>query len=203
MNNYYNAAKGAHTLFIATILELIGSVLTSLSTVVAAATYSVGGTLAMVAAGVIIMLIGYIMRLVAIANGGKDEPMLRNAFIVSIIGLILAIINSFVSHPALTIINMVINIVLVVMVILGFNNIMNKIGRGEVARKGNILLIIYVIAMVISQILSAKVKSITYIFSAAGLRTLIAMAIGTLILSVVALVMYIIYVRSVDKALNG
>ena len=203
MYNYYNAAKGAHMLFIAVILQLVGAVFSSLSTVVAYTTYSVGGTLAVAAIGVIVILIGYIMQLVAIANGGKDEPMLKTAFIVAIIGLVLAIINSFYSNSAVTIITMIINIIVVVMVILGFNNVMNNIGRNDVAQKGNLFLIIYVIATLVGQIMSAKVKSASYIYSYAGLKTLLGMSVGVLILSVVAMVVYMLYLRSVDKALNG
>lgn len=202
MNNYYNAAKGAHLLFIATILQLIGSVLMSLSTVVMAGTYSIGGTLAMAGIGGVIVIVGYIMQLVAIANGGKDESMLRTAFILAIIGLILAIINAFFSNSALTIINMIISIILTVMVILGFNNVMNNIGRSDVARKGNMVLIIYVIATVIGQVINARVKGISAIYSLGSLQALIGMAVAVLILSVVGLVVYIIYLKSVDNALN-
>ena len=202
MNKYYNAAKGAHLLFIATILQLIGSVLMSLSTVVMAGTYSIGGTLAMAGIGGVIVIVGYIMQLVAIANGGKDESMLRTAFILAIIGLILAIINAFFSNSALTIISMIISIILTVMVILGFNNVMNNIGRSDVARKGNMALIIYVIATVIGQIINARVKGISAIYSFGSLQTLIGMAVAVLILSIIGLVVYIIYLKSVDNALN-
>ena len=103
-----NAYKGVSKLFLAQILEIIGVIATLISIIVMIAGATAGNA-ALAGGGVlatgisliaipILSIIAFVMTLVGLNQGKKDEPAFQTAFIMTIIGLVLSIISYLVTN---------------------------------------------------------------------------------------------------------
>ena len=89
-----NARAGFGKLFTAQILGIIAAFCSLLTLIPVVGTIIAGAAIA------ILGLIGYIMTLVGLNQAGKDEELVKSAFTLAIIGLILGIVGPIVGSLA-------------------------------------------------------------------------------------------------------
>ena len=150
-----NAFEGIKKVFLAQILALIGSgcsiigsVTGALGLVAGSTATGVGGGL-FVLAGVVLSLLSLIFNLIGLSRASKDEETFKKAFFVSLVSLILSVILSIFSIAGIggsvlsglsNIITTVLGIILIAHIIKGIWSLAQKMGRNDVADKGQRLL---------------------------------------------------------------
>ena len=148
---YPRAYAGVKKIFIAEILELIGSVLTSfgaVSAVAGAAGASAGmsssassaftlGGVSLAIPGLIILLVGEVLMLVGLKQAGDDEPQyLKKAFYAAIAMVVVSVVSSFFSNSGaanyiavgVSLIQGLVTIFVFIYTIAGFNKLAAELG---------------------------------------------------------------------------
>jgi hypothetical protein len=207
-----NAAKGVKKIFTAEILSLIAALLSIVGIAMMIitraaeeshaenATVVAGlGTIALLAAAAIIILIAGIMSLVGIINASKDDGAFKAALIAILIGVCAAIVSGIFSQNSTVqsicqIVQNLMNIFSTVFVIQGISNLAVKVGNTQVASQAKTILAIIVVIYVLSLIASILVVVFGGQFASvtAGIIAVVA-----LVLDVIA---YIVYLSLLSKA---
>lgn len=206
-----NAASGVKKLFTAQILGLIASVATIIGliflifTAAAADANAQGGavaaglgTIILMGASAVLILIGSIMTLVGIIQASKDEGAFKTALIAIIVSLIAAVIAGIFSSNGLVqsicqIIQNVMNLAVTLFVINGVTNLAEKMNNTEVWSKGRNLLKVIVCIYALSLIASF----ISLIFG--GIFMSVTAAILALVAAVLDVVSYFLYLSLLNK----
>lgn len=176
-----NAYLGVKKLYIGQILELIAVILMTIAAVLALATiYAQGeasvdeivvggfaiGTVTAMLPAVILALIGEILTLVGLWQGGKDEPQyLKKAFWVAIIALIVSFaVSAYSSITGATEQSFIMSassslysffeLLIVIFTILGVCELDKKIGRPTLVKRGNRVIIWITVVLALSIIAS-------------------------------------------------
>lgn len=207
-----NAAKGVKKIFTAEILSLIAALLSifGIAMIIITraaeeshaenATVVAGlGTIALLAAAAIIILIAGIMSLIGIINASKDDGAFKAALIAILIGVCAAIVSGIFSQNSTVqsicqIVQNLMNIFSTVFVIQGISNLAVKVGNTQVASQAKTILAIIVVIYVLSLIASILVVVFGGQFASvtAGIIAVVA-----LVLDVIA---YIVYLSLLSKA---
>lgn len=206
-----NAASGVKKLFTAQILGLIASVATIIGliflifTAAAADANAQGGavaaglgTIILMGASAVLILIGSIMTLVGIIQASKDEGAFKTALIAIIVNLVAAVIAGIFSSNGLVqsicqIIQNVMNLAVTLFVINGVTNLAEKMNNTEVWSKGRNLLKVIVCIYALSLIASF----ISLIFG--GIFMSVTAAILALIAAVLDVISYFLYLSLLNK----
>lgn len=206
-----NAASGVKKLFTAQILGLIASVATIIGliflifTAAAADANAQGGavaaglgTIILMGASAVLILIGSIMTLVGIIQASKDEGAFKTALIAIIVSLVAAVIAGIFSSNGLVqsicqIIQNVMNLAVTLFVINGVTNLAEKMNNTEVWSKGRNLLKVIVCIYALSLIASF----ISLIFG--GIFMSVTAAILALIAAVLDVISYFLYLSLLNK----
>ncbi|MBR6444693.1 MAG: hypothetical protein IKS63_04625 [Firmicutes bacterium] len=209
---YPNAYSGVKKIFLAQILILIAAVLsvvvagTGISEVQNSTSAQIGtGTL--VAAGgisiviAVISIVAFIINLVGLSQAGKDERNFKTAFILTIIGLIIAIVSGFASASGFADIfelaGKIINMLIIVFVIYGVVALATKLNDEKLVRKGKSLLVMITVLLLISVVMGV-IGSIAGDHTGDGAK--IAIAAVALVASIAAIVAYIMYLTLLARA---
>ena len=206
-----NAASGVKKLFTAQILGLIASVATIIGliflifTAAAAGANAQGGavaaglgTIILMGASAVLILIGSIMTLVGIIQASKDEGAFKTALIAIIVSLVAAVIAGIFSSNGLVqsicqIIQNVMNLAVTLFVINGVTNLAEKMNNTEVWSKGRNLLKVIVCIYALSLIASF----ISLIFG--GIFMSVTAAILALVAAVLDVISYFLYLSLLNK----
>lgn len=206
-----NAASGVKKLFTAQILGLIASVATIIGliflifTAAAADANAQGGavaaglgTIILMGASAVLILIGSIMTLVGIIQASKDEGAFKTALIAIIVSLIAAVIAGIFSTNGLVqsicqIIQNVMNLAVTLFVINGVTNLAEKMNNTEVWSKGRNLLKVIVCIYALSLIASF----ISLIFG--GIFMSVTAAILALVAAILDVISYFLYLSLLNK----
>ena len=206
-----NAASGVKKIFTAQILGLIASVAMIIGliflifTAAAADANAQGGavaaglgTIILMGASAVLILIGSIMTLVGIIQASKDEGAFKTALIAIIVSLVAAVIAGIFSSNGLVqsicqIIQNVMNLAVTLFVINGVTNLAEKLNNTEVWSKGRNLLKVIVCIYALSLIASF----ISLIFG--GIFVSMTAAILSLIAAVLDVISYFLYLSLLNK----
>ena len=206
-----NAASGVKKLFTAQILGLIASVATIIGliflifTAAAADANAQGGavaaglgTIILMGASAVLILIGSIMTLVGIIQASKDEGAFKTALIAIIVSLVAAVIAGIFSSNGLVqsicqIIQNVMNLAVTLFVINGVTNLAEKMNNTEVWSKGRNLLKVIVRIYALSLIASF----ISLIFG--GIFMSVTAAILALVAAILDVISYFLYLSLLNK----
>ena len=206
-----NAASGVKKLFTAQILGLIASVATIIGliflifTAAAADANAQGGavaaglgTIILMGASAVLILIGSIMTLVGIIQASKDEGAFKTALIAIIVSLVAAVIAGIFSSNGLVqsicqIIQNVMSLAVTLFVINGVTNLAEKLNNTEVWSKGRNLLKVIVCIYALSLIASF----ISLIFG--GIFVSMTAAILSLIAAILNVISYFLYLSLLNK----
>ena len=206
-----NAASGVKKLFTAQILGLIASVATIIGliflifTAAAADANAQGGavaaglgTIILMGASAVLILIGSIMTLVGIIQASKDEGAFKTALIAIIVSLVAAVIAGIFSSNGLVqsicqIIQNVMSLAVTLFVINGVTNLAEKMNNTEVWSKGRNLLKVIVCIYALSLIASF----ISLIFG--GIFVSMTAAILSLIAAILNVISYFLYLSLLNK----
>ena len=164
-----NAYKGVKKLFIAEILAVIAALLTVVAAILAAAginneplVLAAGGMI--IATGIIFVIV-FIIQLVGLHQGGKDEPQIKVAFFLTIFSVILSLVASILTairgNAVLTDIAKYINIavdvatvIALLYTLLGIATLAKKLGDDKMAKFGRrlawVVCILFVVAIVMN-----------------------------------------------------
>ena len=216
---YPNAANGVKKLFTAQILFLISSIAGVIAAVITAATSvskvvnavgsqdleagvsSVFGGL--VAAGsigivyVVIMIVALIIQIIGLAKAGKDENMIKLAFILTLVELLVKIISAVATFSAPTLSSVlslaasVLQIVVSILIILGISKLAISLGNERIAKSGKVLIAIVLITQILSAIISFIIA-----------RALVAAGVMAVIAVVLSIIGYIMYIVFLGRAKN-
>ena len=206
-----NAASGVKKLFTAQILGLIASVATIIGliflifTAAAADANAQGGavaaglgTIILMGASAVLILIGSIMTLVGIIQASRDEGAFKTALIAIIVSLVAAVIAGIFSSNGLVqsicqIIQNVMSLAVTLFVINGVTNLAEKMNNTEVWSKGRNLLKVIVCIYALSLIASF----ISLIFG--GIFVSMTAAILSLIAAILNVISYFLYLSLLNK----
>lgn len=209
-----NAAKGVKKLFTAQVLSLIASIATIIGIIllivtgVAAKANSEGGTAAagigtivLMAAAAVLVLIAAIMSLVGIIQAAKDEGSFKTALFAIAISLVAAIVAAIFSSNGTVqsicqVVQNIMSIAVTVFVITGVSNLADKLNNAEVSQKGRNLLKIIVCIYVLALIATI----ISLIFG--GTFASVTAAILALVAAVLNVVGYFLYLSLLSKGKN-
>ena len=211
---YPNAFKGIKKVYLAQILMLIVAILTF----VAACVGAVGiqetsseavatGSLVALSGVTIVMgvlsVITFIINLVGLSQAAKDNGNFKTAFILTIVGLVLAIINAAVngnnsgSGSIFETVSNVINVLIVIFVINGIVALAANLNDEKLQKKGKTLLTVITIVMVIALVL--KIVG-TFVSGNAVNGAAITFAVIGVVAAVLYIVAYIMYLSLLSKA---
>lgn len=195
-----NARAGFSKLFTAQILGLIAACC-SLLTLIPVVGTIIGG-LAMGVLGII----GYIMNLVGLNQAGKDEELIKSAFGLAILSLILGIVGPIVGSlvgvtwiaSIINIITTIISLVIIHHVLFGGANLNSALSE-KAAKTWKIVLIVIILDIVVTigLVICALLSSGT-----AAAVVAIVVVILTIVDVILDLVSYIMYLSFLSKAKN-
>lgn len=211
---YPNAFSGVKKIFLAQILMLIVAVLTFITactgvvgiqetnseTVQVGALAAVGGLGIVIA---ILSIIAFIINLVGLSQAGKDERSFKTAFILTIIGLVLSIIDGIYtnSHPdsggIFDLSTNVINVLVIILVINGVMALASKLNDEKLEKKGKNLLVIITIILIIALVLNIIG---TFVGDKIGDGTAITFAVIGIVSAILFIVAYIMYLSLLSRA---
>ena len=204
--SYENAKKGIGQIFTAEILALLSAIFIIIGTII-----SVIGTATLIAGGIdgaeaamgagvaggvvgiivsfvgaIFSLIGFILYIVGVGNAAKDEDNFKKAMLFLVLALVCSIVSAFTTAiPVLAIILKVLGslfeLISTIMVIGGICTLANKLGKSEVEQKGQFVLKLIVVIILLS-----------IVFNLIGLIPTIATGVIAGILSIIAAVLSIV-----------
>ena len=160
-----NAYKGVKKLFITEIISVIVAFLMMVASVLLAlgknndALLAAGGAIAL--AGGIALIVVFIIQIVALYQGGKDEIRIKYAFFLTIFAIVLSLISSIFtsikSVPVLVDIGGYINTLIKVVelvaleyTLIGIAVLMDKLGNSSLANRGRSLATAVLILFIVS-----------------------------------------------------
>ncbi|MBQ6441739.1 MAG: hypothetical protein IJJ13_04005 [Lachnospiraceae bacterium] len=206
--SYENAKKGIGQIFTAEILALLSAIFIIIGTIVSVVGTATliaggmdgaanamgagiaGGVVGIIVSfvGAIFSLIGFILYIVGVANASKDEDGFKKAMLFLVLALVCSIISAFTTTVAggvvsiiLKVLGMLFELISTIMVIGGISAIANKLGKTEVEQKGQFVLKLIVVIILIS-----------IVFYVIGLIPAIATGVIAGILSIIATVLSIV-----------
>ena len=209
-----NAANGVKKLFTAQVLSLIAAIATIIGLallIITAASAEANveggaiaaglGTIVLMGAASVLILIAAIMSLVGLIQSAKDEGAFKTALILIISSLIAAVVGGIFYQNATVqsicqIVQNLMSIFVTVFVIKGITNIAAKIGNDEVAQQGKSLLTIIVVFYALSLIANILVLVFGGMFASVLGGVL---AVVALVLNIIA---YIVYLSLLSKGKN-
>ena len=220
MKSFPKTAIGMRKLFVAEIIEIIGTILATIGgliaigagTVATAAANEVveisdaagaavvaGGGIGVILAfiGGILALIALIFQIVGLANAAADHTCFKVALIVVVAQIVLTALGSFV--PALSgvsnvisICSNVINFIVTILVLTGCMNVCTLAGKGLLAARGKKLMTYIIVANLLSILCSIL----------SGLEVaVIVTGVIYLILTIAIFFMYMSYLKAVSRQL--
>lgn len=216
-----NAFHGVKKLFTSEILNLIGGLCALLAAVFAViatnsanagsgagtAAGGIGAVIFLAAAGVL-PIIGYIMKLVGLNQAGKDEARFKQAFIVSLIALILTAVSAILAATnagggvvdnIIKIFVEIANIAIVILVISGVQNLAVRCSNEGMLSFGSkikiMIIIIYVLALI------ANLVIVIFGTSTGAAVTAGTFGIIAAILDIVAYIIFLVYLGKAKKML--
>lgn len=223
MENFRNAQVGIKKVFSAAIMQIISLVLVGVGTFLlfletdklsptdakldmgpATGIIVIVATL-MIFVALILMIIGFIFNLIGLAKAGKDDQNLKAAFIISVFGLVVAVIIAVLSQiPAIrdmdlvktfiataTTFNSLLDILIVVFVCSGTSNLLMSRDENALAKKGNTASIIFCILVALSAIIHIIVSTTS--ISSVNLVAAVVLLVAYVILSLVAYIKYLVF----------
>ena len=144
----------------------------------------------------IVSIVGFMLNLVALYAAGKLEKGYNTAFMLSIAGIVVSVIDAFagkgVFGALVSIVSTVIGLGVLYFVVSTTNGLLNTSGANEVAAKGEKVWKINLICVVASVVLSL----LAFIPVLAGL-----LAVVVFIVEVVGAILYLVYLYNSSKAL--
>ena len=211
---FQNAANGVKKIFGAEILGLIGTIcmiVTALLGVIAYAAvktesgegllFSGIGAAVFGIGGVVLLFIGYIIKIVGVNKASNDEPSFKTALFFIIFALICSVGMSFFSgneviKTLLDSFNQVANLAVTVFIIAGIRNLALRVNRNDIDAKGSnlykIIVVIYAL-IIISKIITAIFNNTT--------SSMIAL-IFVVIAGILQIVQYFLYIAFLCKGKN-
>lgn len=203
---FKNALNGISKIFTAEILDLIATFvigITSIFLLVPDKNVALlsAGTLASIAG--ILMIIGAILNLVGIIQASKDERSFKAVIYLMILGVVLAIVSGFFNNiPKVSEISQaagqIIEVLVSLMVILGFGNIAKQLGNTKIENKAQTL---FKIIIVINIIIIAARVALVYKNDLANVVAIVLMIVA-LVLGVVQYIMYLSFLSKTKKMLQ-
>jgi len=209
-----NAAKGVKKLFTAQVLSLIASIATIIGIILLIVTDAADkanseggavaagiGTIILMAAAAVLVLIAAIMSLVGIIQAAKDEGAFKTALLAIAISLVAAIVAAIFSsngtvQSVCQIIQNIMSIAVTVFVITGVSNLADKLNDAEVSQKGRNILKIIVCVYVLALIATG----ISLIFG--GTFASVTAAILAIVATVLNIIGYFLYLSLLNKGKN-
>lgn len=216
---YENAKNGIGKIFTAQVLAILGVICTFVAAIFAAVTATavsenlsggaLGGSIGLALftlASVVFLVLAYILELVGLNKAGKDEPLIKKAFVAAIFGLILSIVLGTLATATTIswlidvkdICNFIISLIIVHHVTYGVANICPSISD-----KAMNVWKVYMATI----ILAVVVNIVTVVLSLLGLYTssailVLVFAIVDAILQLVAYVMFVSFLGRAKKEIN-
>lgn len=216
---YENAKNGIGKIFTAQVLAILGVICTFVAAIFAAVTATavsenlsggaLGGSIGLALftlASVVFLVLAYILELVGLNKAGKDEPLIKKAFVAAIFGLIISIVLGTLATATTIswlidikdICNFFISLIIVHHVTYGVANICPSISD-----KAMNVWKVYMATI----ILAVVVNIVTVVLSLLGLYTssailVLVFAIVDAILQLVAYVMFVSFLGRAKKEIN-
>lgn len=216
---YENAKNGIGKIFTAQVLAILGVICTFVAAIYAAVTATavsenlsggaLGGSIGLALftlASVVFLVLAYILELVGLNKAGKDEPLIKKAFVAAILGLIVSIVLGTLATATTIswlidikdICNFIISLIIVHHVTYGVANICPSISD-----KAMNVWKVYMATI----ILAIVVNIVTVVLSLLGLYTssailVLVFAIVDAILQLVAYVMFVSFLGRAKKEIN-
>lgn len=195
-----NARAGYSKLFTAEVLSLIAALCSLLMLIPVVGTI-IGG----LASGVL-LIIAYIMTLVGLNQAGKDEELVKSAFTLAIIGLILGIVGPIVGSIAgvtwvtsiVNLLNTIINLVIIHHVLYGAINLNSALSDNATSTwKIMLTVIILDIVVTIGLIITAFLGGST----AGGVVAIvvIVLTLVDVVLDVISYIKYLVFLNTAKK----
>ena len=206
-----NAANGVKKLFTAQVLSLIAAIATIIGLallIITAASAEANveggaiaaglGTIVLMGAASVLILIAAIMSLVGLIQSAKDEGAFKTALFAIGISLVAAIVAAIFSSNGIVqsvcqIVQNVMSIAVTIFVITGVTNLADKLNNAEVSQKGRNLLKIIVCIYVLALIATI----ISLIFGGAFFS--VTAAILALVAAVLDVIAYFLYLSLLNK----
>ena len=222
--SFENAKKGIGQIFTAEILNLIGAIFAILGLIIgavgvvalvggamAAADGAMmgglagsigGGALALI--GGIFALIAFILYLVGIGNASKDEDSFKKAMMFVLLSLICSVVSAFTGtvpalYTVLSILAPVFELCATVFVINGIIVLAGKVGNAQVENKGQTVIKLIVVILVLSIIASLIGGIMSMVYGSAKNMTLLmvnGVTTGSIIASVLMVIATILQIIS-------
>ena len=217
-----NAFKGVKKIFTSELLGLIGGIcafitaILALVAVVSIGTESEGGFIAggvggavFGVAAAVLVLIGYILKLVGMKQAGHDEDRFRQAFWIAICALVLNVVSSIfrsmnvgggIADNIVDLFVKVASIFITVFIISGIQNLADKLGKPEIGDSGHKLLTVIVIVYILSMI----VTLIPIFFGSNPATSTISGILGivAVLLDIIAYIIFLVYLGKAKKMLK-
>ena len=163
-----NAFAGVKKLFVSELIT-IGAAVVALVAAILLNTasgnqglVSLAGTLGLIAA--IAMIVAFVIQLLGLHEGGKDENHIKNAFVFSIVAIVLsfasaimgALSKAWAMQVTVSIIEVAVNVMTLMvsyLVFIGIANLASQLGNEKMAKFGRTLAIVVLILFAVSIIL--------------------------------------------------
>lgn len=207
MRSFENARNGISKVFASAILEIVSSIAVG-ATLTLSSKISSAVFLALFGVSFIASFVAFILNLVGLKQAGKDDTYLKDAFVLSILGIISsiagAIFGTFTENAmcvsvasALNIFNDILEIGVVVLVCLGLSRLLTYRDEDKLANSGNTTAWFFSMTFIIA----ALINLISSIFKVQdNLVTSIVVAILAILYMVLVVVAYIRYLVFLGKA---
>lgn len=203
---FKNALNGISKIFTAEILGLIATFvigITSIFLLVPEKDVALlsAGTLASIAG--ILMIIGAILNLVGVIQASKDERSFKAVIYLMILGVVVAVVAGFFNNiPKVSeisqAVSQIVDVLVSVLVILGFGNIAKQLGNTNIENKAQTL---FKIIIVINVIVIAARVALVYKNNFANVAAIVLMIVA-LVLGIVQYVMYLSFLSKTKKMLQ-
>ena len=202
--NAYNGVKKIYTAEILYLIGIIFSVIAVIAAFVAAGAIEIGedaisagsvGTMAVfgLIAGVL-LIVGFIIYLVGLNNGKKDEPLFKTALMFVLAAIVITLIGSFTKGTVSKLfsdLSSVASILITYYVIRAIISLADKLNNAEVAQKGK-----RVINLIFTVFILSFVASILGHFALTGT----ASAIISIVATILSLIQCFIYLSFLSRA---
>lgn len=214
---FQNAYSGVKKIFTAEILQIFGVVVLGVATVLAAilkskttidasaATITEGvGMLFGILAGVIILIVAFILKLVGLIKAGRDDKSFKNAFYMIIVGLVAVAVGAFfqyydniIMYNFCDTVNKVVDLFATIFIIQGIMSLADKLGDTEMVLKGAFIFKV-IIGIYVFAILGAFAYALFFPFFFLSVIGVVLSCVS-MFLSVLS---YILFISYLSKARN-
>lgn len=205
------AHKGMKKYFIGELLAILAGVLVAVAAILVVKPSDVLVATAgyMTIASGVLLVVGFVIQMVGLWQGGNDEGHFRTAFWIIIFSIVITITSTILSSVAknwdklslttslLDIFTSVSQIFVFILVLGGIMNLASSLGREDMERRGRFIMWVIVILFVVGIVLTVIP---TFLGNGEGVQK--AIAIISVISSFVTLVTYVIYVLYLGAAVR-